>query len=69
MGCHGEPAVRALYPTRSRRGIGPAGNRQAPLPEPTTALPGTAAKVAVFCLRAALGQQLFHPADPSFLSG
>ncbi len=34
-----------------------------PLPEPTTALPGTPEKVAVIERRRELGQQLFHPDD------
>ena len=36
-------------------------------PEPTTAMPGTAAKVEVFARRYANGEKLFHPDDPTFL--
>lgn len=34
-----------------------------PLPEPTTALPGTAEKIEVLRKRAAAGQSLFHAED------
>lgn len=37
--------------------------RNPPLSTPTTARPGTAEKLAVLCLRAALGHHLFHPLD------
>lgn len=63
--CSIRPEIRALYPSTSKyakRGCG-LGN-QAPLPtSPTTALPGTARKVAVLEERARLGQSLWHPLD------
>lgn len=63
--CYYEPGVRELYESTSkfaRRGVGNLIGSQ-PLPEPTDALPGTPEKLAVLEARAALGQQLFHPAD------
>ena len=63
--CYYTPGVRELYPSTSkfaRRGVKDF-NGRARLPEPTDALPGTPAKVAVLELRARLGQQLWHPLD------
>jgi hypothetical protein len=60
------PAIRHQYDPVSyhgRRGIGNL-RGAVPLPdEPTTALPGTPEKLAVFELRAAANRQLHHPAD------
>ena len=66
--CFGDPAVRALYPTSaaptSRRGVGNGVMASAPPPsEPTDALPGSEAKMAVLAARAARGESLWHPSD------
>lgn len=64
-GCYYTPGVKDLYPSTSkyaRRGVG-NGNGNAPLPEPTTAVPGTPEKMAVLELRAKLRQALWHPLD------
>jgi hypothetical protein len=77
--CSTTPGVRELYPagnTRAgraeraamkavrgaERGLG-LGNRKRKLGKPTTALPGTPAKVRVLQLRARAGNVLFHPQD------
>jgi hypothetical protein len=61
--CYLAPHVRSLYPP-ARAGRDPALGGLAPMPtEPTTALPGTPAKVAVLCRRAAQGEALWHPED------
>jgi hypothetical protein len=57
--------VRERFPSTSkfaRRGVCDF-NGLAKLPEPTTALPGTEAKVRVLEHRAHLGQALWHPLD------
>src|SRR5215472_13964871 len=65
--CYYTPGVRDKYPSTSkfaRRGINDF-NGRAPLPEPTTALPGTAEKVEILAQRARLRQALWHPRDAS----
>lgn len=63
--CYYTDGVKEQYPSTSkyaRRGVGNfTGN--APLPEPTAALPGTAEKMAILELRAKLKQALWHPLD------
>ena len=49
---------------RPRGGLGRSEDRS--VPEPTTAMPGTKAKLQVMMQRAELGQHLFHPEDPTF---
>lgn len=66
--CHRDGAVRALYPVKdsphSRRGVGNGVMASAPPPsEPTDALPGSEAKMAVLAARAARGESLWHPSD------
>jgi hypothetical protein len=47
-----------------KNGYGPQDRHgRQPLPEPTRALPGTPAKVAVLAARAGRREALFHPAD------
>jgi hypothetical protein len=64
--CYHKPGVRDLYPSASkfaRRGSG-LGSGRAPLPDaPTSALPGTEAKVLVLIERARKRQSLWHPDD------
>jgi hypothetical protein len=58
--------VRELYPSTSkfaRRGVGDFTRKAALAAEPTDALPGTPAKVAVLEERARLGLCLWHPDD------
>lgn len=65
--CYLTPAIRAKFPANSdskyaRRGVRtPKGRR--PQPEPTTAAPGSNAKVAELARRAQQGLQLWHPQD------
>src|SRR4051812_38964247 len=71
-GCYNAPDVRARHPqTGSLAGLqGQSTNerdthrRVFPLPEPTTAYPGTPAKVAVLAERRRRGEALWHPHDP-----
>ncbi len=63
--CSRKPAVRQQYPETSkygRRGVGIRAKGR-PACQPTTALPGTEAKVADLAARAAAGQHLFCDAD------
>ncbi len=65
--CRADPAIRALHPSSSkhaRRGIGSTGGcRILPPDEPTTAAPGTLAKIAVLAERASARRALWHPDD------
>jgi hypothetical protein len=68
-GCFYRPGVRDQYGTPdpatskfARRGIRDF-NGSAPLPEPTTTLPGTHERVAVYEGRAERGEAIFHPRD------
>jgi len=69
--CFYQPSIRAQYPSTSkfaRRGEG-IGCIQAPLPAfPTTAMPGTPAKITVLAERARLKQSLWHPEDATDVS-
>jgi hypothetical protein len=47
----------------ARRGIGSHYRGRSPPPAPTSALPGTAEKVAILCRRARDGFSLRHPGD------
>lgn len=49
--------------SRGRRGVGSANDHGRPLPEPTEAIQGTEAKIAVLMRRAEREEQLFHPDD------
>ena len=64
--CYYTPGVRDLYPSTSkfaRRGVSDYnGDGQLPT-EPTSALPGSAEKVAILEARAARGESLWHPHD------
>ena len=63
--CYYTDGVKELYPSTSkyaRRGVGNF-NGNAPLPEPTSAAPGTPEKMAVLEMRAKLKQALWHPLD------
>jgi hypothetical protein len=63
--CYYRPGVRDMYPSTSkfaRRGVLDFCGK-ARIPQPTTALPGTAEKVAVLEERARLGLCLWHPLD------
>lgn len=75
--CYNRPGVRELFgppdPRTAkyarRSGVGLGFRARAPLPEPTRAEPGSAEKLAVLAARAAAGEQLFHPDDPSLSGG
>ena len=63
--CYHAPGVREQFPSTSkftRRGVGHQCLGQE-MPAPTSALPGTEAKVAILEERARLGQCLWHPQD------
>jgi hypothetical protein len=61
--CFSNDGIRAMYPHKAKRGVG-HGNRGYALPlEPTSALPGTEAKVQVLIQRMAEGWALWHPMD------
>jgi len=69
--CYYTPGVRDQYPSASKfgvRGVANLGHRNAPLPEPTTAMPGSPEKIAVMEERALRGEQVFHPDDASNLT-
>lgn len=64
-GCYGRPEVKGLYPTSDNRhnqkGLGehyPTSNS-----DPTTAPPGSLAKMKVLRKRLESREELFHPAD------
>lgn len=66
--CYYTPEVRRLY--ASRRGDAwhglpdrQPGESPAPAAGPTSALPGSAAKIAALAERAARGEELFHGED------
>jgi hypothetical protein len=65
--CHDRPEIRELYPVVKNSGRAyvnrcAAGGR--PLPRrPTSALPGTPAKIRVMASRDARGELLHHPMD------
>jgi hypothetical protein len=64
--CYYTPGLRERYPSTSkfaRRGVGNEYGRAELPPEPTSALPGTAEKVAVLEQRAQRHQALWHPYD------
>ena len=64
--CFDRRDIRDLYPSASKYGQHGSGLNtfNAPLASfPTMAWPGTPEKIAVLQLRAAMGQQLFHPLD------
>lgn len=63
---YGPNSVRHEYASGSpfaRRGVGHGRDLGLKLPKPTTALPGTKAKLAVLAERAARGLALHHPDD------
>ena len=64
--CYYTPGVRDLYPSTSkyaRRGVGDFNGKTRLPAQPTSALPGTAEKVAILEERARLGLSLWHPLD------
>lgn len=67
--CYYTDGVKDMYPSTSkyaRRGVGNFNGNAAAPPEPTTAAPGTAEKMAVLELRAKLKQALWHPFDAQY---
>jgi hypothetical protein len=63
--------VREQYPSTSkfaRRGVSDFNGQTEQAAQPTTALPGTAEKVAVLEERARLGLSLWHPLDATLES-
>jgi hypothetical protein len=66
--CYYTKGVKEQYPSTSkfaRRGFGNFYGT-APLPEPTTAPPGSPEKMAVLMQRARKNQALWHPLDSRF---
>jgi hypothetical protein len=66
--CYYMPGVRYRYHLPAKAACRPADVEEAPIcpaGAPTTALPGSLAKLAVLQQRASRGEALFHPADPS----
>lgn len=68
--CYYKPGVKELYPAKffPQLGLG-VGESISPLPIPTRALPGTAAKLAVLLERVKNRQALFHPLDAQYDDG
>jgi hypothetical protein len=67
--CYYTPGVKEQYPSTSkfaRRGVGNFCGIAPLPPEPTTAPPGTAEKMAVLELRAKLKLALWHPLDAQY---
>lgn len=71
--CSRDAAIRNLYPTTSKyanKGISADGEddfEPQPCPEPTEAIPGTEAKLAVLEARAAARVELWHGGDVRFV--
>lgn len=64
--CYQDANLRAVHLStdrRARQGVGNDNAAAHPLPEPTRAAPGTAAKIEVLAARAAAGLALWHPQD------
>jgi hypothetical protein len=64
--CYYSPGVREKYPSTSkfaRRGVSDFNGQHRLPPAPTSALPGSAEKVAILEERARLGVSLWHPLD------
>jgi hypothetical protein len=63
--CYYTPGVLPRYPSLSKFAVPGVPDRddEPPLPTPTTAPPGSAAKLAVLRERAARGERLWHPDD------
>ena len=64
--CYYRPGVRDQYPSTSkyaRRGVSDFNGKTSQATLPTSALPGSEAKVAVLAERARLGLSLWHPLD------
>jgi hypothetical protein len=64
--CYYRPGVREQFPSTSKfasKGVGIFVPAPGPAAEPTLALPGSPAKVAVLEERARLHQDLWHPQD------
>ena len=59
--CFYSPGVKEQFPLRSKVGV--AGSAPKRTPEPTTARPGTEAKLRVLIGRAERGETLYHPDD------
>lgn len=69
--CRRDPALAAAYPSDARfarRGVGIGGSGRPPR-DATSALPGTAAKMAVLAGRAARGEALFAAGDAGYEVG
>jgi hypothetical protein len=66
--CYYAPGVREQYAPVGKCGLRGVGHTGAALdtPAPTTASPGSPAKVAELARRVALGQSLWHPQDQPF---
>lgn len=63
--CYSNPEVRDLYPPKVA-GCNVVRTAIVPAAYPTTAFPGTAAKIFVMAERAMRRQELFHPDDSTF---
>jgi hypothetical protein len=64
--CYSDIEIRAQYPLRGRQATFGPGNFYGPGKPgaaPTSALPGSEAKIAVLTERVRLGQKLWHPED------
>lgn len=63
--CFADPSIRDRYPTLAtfRHGHGSDPTQKRTVGQPTSALPGTQAKLQVLCDRAAANEILFHPDD------
>ena len=67
--CYYTPGVKEMYPSTSkyaRRGVGNVTGIRPGAATPTTAAPGTAAKMAVLEERAKNNQSLWHPHDAQY---
>ncbi len=67
--CYHIPGVKEQYPSTSmyaRRGVSNITGAPKLPSKPTTEPPGTPAKIEVMGARAALGHEVFHPADAKF---
>lgn len=62
--CYSQSSIRERYPRATEHGRGLGRRRGLPATDPTTAAPGSSAKIEVMIGRLERGEELFHSNDP-----